>query len=196
MDFVSIQDKISFFEMAPMNELSNFLRQAMNYLLNIATSHYERLVWLRYYSQDVVFSLESLITLWYLVRKQATYAEVFYGFKRSVKTSTGIRPLRKLDIFFSLFFETILPYLKIKIEKYLESKVQTSRKHRILAKIVFLVSKMCQIIKFAYYFRYLIDSNFQFFKPYYHFFGFIIRRQNTFEKGQDMKKPLLWRMFS
>jgi hypothetical protein len=50
MDFTSTNDKISFFEMAPMSELSTFLRQAMTYLLNIATSHYENLVWMRYYT--------------------------------------------------------------------------------------------------------------------------------------------------
>ena len=69
--------------MAPMSELSTFLRQAMTYLLNIATSHYESLVWMRYYTKDVVFSIESLLNLWYLLRKKATYAEAFYGFTRS-----------------------------------------------------------------------------------------------------------------
>ena len=117
MDFTSTNDKISFFEMAPMSELSTFLRQAMTYLLNIATSHYESLVWMRYYTKDVVFSIESLLNLWYLLRKKATYAEAFYGFTRSKQGSgNGVKPFRKLDLLISLFFETLLPYLRIKLE--------------------------------------------------------------------------------
>ena len=103
--------------MAPMSELSTFLRQAMTYLLNIATSHYESLVWMRYYTKDVVFSIESLLNLWYLLRKKATYAEAFYGFTRSKQgSSNGVKPFRKLDLLISLFFETLLPYLRIKLE--------------------------------------------------------------------------------
>ena len=45
-------------------------------------------------------------------------------------------------------------------------------------------------------FRYLIDSSFAFYKPYYHWFGFLIRRQNGFERSQIAEQPLLKRLFS
>jgi hypothetical protein len=118
MDFISPKDRISFFEMAPMNELSSFLRNALTYLLNIATSHYESLVGLRYYTQDVVFSIETLLNLWYLLRKKATYAEAFYGFTRSKQSSGQLKPLSTFDLVICLFFETVLPYLKIKLEAF------------------------------------------------------------------------------
>ena len=58
MDYISQSGKISFYEMVPMTELQAFVRQALTYVLNIATSHYERLVPLRYYTGEIVFSVE------------------------------------------------------------------------------------------------------------------------------------------
>ena len=66
MDFVSSTGKISFFEMAPMNELQNFLRQALTYVLNIATTHNDRLVWMRYNVAEAVLSIELLLQSYYL----------------------------------------------------------------------------------------------------------------------------------
>jgi hypothetical protein len=64
-----------------------------------------------------VFSLESLLNFWYLLKKKATYAEAFYGFKRSKQRGGNeIKPLNKLDLSISLFFETVLPHLMIKLE--------------------------------------------------------------------------------
>ena len=59
-----------------------------------------------------------------------------------------------------------------------------------------MLSKVNSIMTFIYKFRYLVDSEFTFYKPYYHFFGYLIRRQNPYERGEDMKKPLLQRLFS
>ena len=129
MDFVSPKDKISFFEMAPMNELSSFLRNALTYLINIATSHYESLVWLRYYTHDSVFAIESLLNLWYLIKKRATYAEAFYGFTRSKQRDGQPVSLSKVDVIISLFFESVLPYLKSKLETYLNTQDRSSRKN-------------------------------------------------------------------
>ena len=58
MDFVSQSGKISFYEMVPMTELQSFARQALAYVYNIATSHYERLTPLRYYTDEAVFAFE------------------------------------------------------------------------------------------------------------------------------------------
>jgi len=101
-----------------MNELTNFIRQALLYLLNIATTHYDRLIPVRYYTAEVLLGSELALQYYYLSRKSATYAESFYNFKRSKLTSSGgIKPLnsRKRDIFLCLLFETILPYVKNKI---------------------------------------------------------------------------------
>ena len=104
--------------MVPMNELQTFARHAATYVCNIATSHYERLVPLRYHTDEVVFGLELCLQSFYLLRKQATYAEAFYNFKRSkVHQASGtLKPLSRLDILVSVFFETILPFIRIKLE--------------------------------------------------------------------------------
>ena len=83
MDFVTQSAKISFFEMVPMNELQNFARQAITYVLNVATSHYDRMIPLRYYTQEIVFVVEFGLQSFYLLKNQATYSEAFYNFKRS-----------------------------------------------------------------------------------------------------------------
>ena len=121
MDFVSQSGKISFWEMAPMTELQNFARQALSYVFNIATSHYERLIPFRYYTDEAVFAVEFCLQAFYLTRKQATYSEAFYSFKRSKVQSGTLAALGKLDILISLLFETILPYLKTKVAKHLAS---------------------------------------------------------------------------
>lgn len=69
MDFISQSGKISFYEMVPMNELQTFARHAATYVCNIATSHYERLVPLRYHTDEVVFGLELCLQSFYLLRK-------------------------------------------------------------------------------------------------------------------------------
>ena len=52
------------------------------------------------------------------------------------------------------------------------------------------------LLSFVYMFRYLIDSSFAFYKPYYHWFGYLIRRQNPYERNQIAEQPLLKRLFS
>lgn len=66
MDFVSQSGKISFYEMVPMTEMQNFARQALGYVLNIATSHYESLIPYRYYTEEAVFGLELALQSFYL----------------------------------------------------------------------------------------------------------------------------------
>ena len=73
MDFISTSGKISFFEMIPMEETNNFLKEALAYVLNIATSHYDSLIWLRYHVNDLVFAIELGLQSYYLGRKHATY---------------------------------------------------------------------------------------------------------------------------
>lgn len=53
--------RISYFEMAPMNELQKYFRQGLAYILNIYTSHYASLTKFRYFTEDIVCGLELLI---------------------------------------------------------------------------------------------------------------------------------------
>ena len=62
---------------------------------------------------------------------------------------------------------------------------------RRIRRVVELLSKVSSILNFIYKLRYLVDSEFTFYKPYYHCFGYLIRRQNAYERGEVMKKPML-----
>lgn len=172
----------------------------MTYVFNIATSHYECMVPLRYYTNEVVFAIEMALQSFYLTRRQATYAESFYSFKRSKITASGsIKPLSRIYIVISLFFETVLPYLRTKLEEILHrrhSEAPTQRK-KMLIKMLGLVSRLGKLLVFAYSFRYLITGNsFPYFKPYYQWFGIAIRRLNSFEQKQQLQQPVLSRMLS
>ena len=113
---VSQPNKLLFFEMLPMSEMQGLARQAATYVLNIATSHYESMVPLRYYTGDVVFAAELCLQTWYLARKKATFAESFYSCKRSRIRDGSIKSFTNVDVLISAFFEAILPFLRFKLE--------------------------------------------------------------------------------
>lgn len=76
-------ERVGFFEMVPMQELQISLRQALQYVVNIMVTHYDRLVPLRYHTREIVLAIEVFIQTFYLVKSKATYAEAFYNLKRS-----------------------------------------------------------------------------------------------------------------
>ena len=122
---------------------------------------------MRYHVAEAVVSIELLLQSYYLQKKSATYAEAFYSFKRSKKTLDGLGALSKLDIIVSLVFETLLPYLKNRFEKYLDESNSTSSRARILRAFGRSICKIANLLIFAYKFRFLVDENFSFFKPYF-----------------------------
>jgi hypothetical protein len=69
--------------MIPMNELQKYLRNGLLYLANVATGHYDLLIPYRYKTEEIVFVVELLIQGYFLKKRNATYGENFYGFKRS-----------------------------------------------------------------------------------------------------------------
>ena len=71
-----------------------------------------------------------------------------------------------------------------------------SKRLRWAVRVFNIVNKLTKLILFIYSFRYLISPSFAFYKPYYHSFGYLIRRLNSFEADQENKKPLIQRLFS
>ena len=47
--------------MTPMSDLQNHFRAGLLFLANIASEHYDRLTFLRYYTRDIVFAIEFLV---------------------------------------------------------------------------------------------------------------------------------------
>ena len=72
----------------------------------------------------------------------------------------------------SLFFETILPYIKSKVIKWINANKD---KYEKLTKVIEVVMYAAEFCLFGYQFRYMIDPNFRHFKPYLQLFGIIIR---------------------
>ena len=81
----------------------------------------------------------------------------------------------------SLVFETILPYVKNKVMKWVSANKERNER---LCKIIEVVVYASELSIFGYQFRYMIDPNFKHFKPYLQLFGIIIREQNQFEQQQ------------
>ena len=104
--------------------MQKYFRQGLAYLVNIYTSHYDSLIKFRYFTHEIVLLAELLIQSFYLIRKKATYSEYFFGFRRSVidPNTRSLKPLTKLHIVFSLFFEVVLPYLKHKVNQAFEEQ--------------------------------------------------------------------------
>ena len=61
-------DKVPFLLMVPMNEISKHIRNALTYVVNIATEHYDSLTEYRYHVREIVLVLELLLQAWYLKR--------------------------------------------------------------------------------------------------------------------------------
>ena len=125
--------KITFFLMIPMNELARCIRAGLLYITNVATDHYDSLVGFRYCTEEIVLAIELAIQAYYLRVNKATFVENFYVFKRSTfhfknisfKAKNGELKSKqvlinskftKLHMLVSLFFETVLPYIKSKLK--------------------------------------------------------------------------------
>ena len=84
------------------------------------------------------------------------------------KKITSPAAFKNYHVLVSLLFETALPFLKNKL-------------HNKGSKLVNLLISFGELSIFTFQFRYLVQANFKFFKPYFQFFGIIVRAQNQFE---------------
>lgn len=127
--------------------------------------------------------------LFYLLRKKATYSEYFFGFRRSVvdPQTKSLKPLTKLHVFLSIFFEVLLPYLKHKIQRLFD-EVEWLRQRPKLKKLFSLLCYAVEVSLFSYQFRYLVDPKQKYFKPYLRATSIMVRRQNQFEMRQENEK--------
>ena len=118
-----------------MNEIQGFFRNALGYVVNIATTHYDSLTGLRYYVNEVVFGIEFALQGLYLSRNQCTYGDAFYSFKRSKLNRAGKKvEFSRVDIAITLMFETVIPYIKQRLNKVLadmEMEVQENKRRGI-----------------------------------------------------------------
>ena len=86
-------------------------------------------------------------------------------------------------VLISLFFESILPYIKSKIEKWVAEDGDSAAK-----KVLSALVRVGEILIFIYQFKHLVDPKFVHFKPYLHFFRIAVRFYNGYEQKQVAKQ--------
>ena len=99
--------------------------------------------------------------------------------------------MTKVQILATLLFETVLPYLKEKIEQYLETVGSVKRR-----KVFEYLCRVCSLVEFIWQFRHLVDDEAKFYRPYLQFFRIAVRGLNQFEEKQRRKVDKKWYLFS
>ncbi|CAI2377318.1 unnamed protein product [Moneuplotes crassus] len=183
--------KISFFEMVASDSLSSYFEGGFKYIYQVFTNHYDRLVPISYYSDEAYFIFDMLLQSYYLHKNSSSYAENFFSFTRSAVSFTNNR-LKQYSTkhkVITLFFEVILPYLRLKVHKwYLSKKGDANFQYKKYLKIIPLTNGLYAFIDFLYKLKYLLQQDFKFFKPYLHLCNFLIRRKNMFELRTEEEK--------
>jgi hypothetical protein len=106
MDTRVLQTKVHFFEHVSIEKFSEskknlnskiipflffnwfrYLNSALQYVTNILFDRIPELVRIRYWQDEIIFSIDNLLQIWYLKKYGATYAEYYYGYKREINGS-------------------------------------------------------------------------------------------------------------
>ncbi|RHZ59980.1 hypothetical protein Glove_360g37 [Diversispora epigaea] len=122
----------SLFELIAQEKLREMIRPALRYILSVYAQRYPRYLLRIVNRYDELYTIMMLfIEKHYLKEWSASFAENFYGLKRSrllkIKLNLPeavpdkeLRQLRDKDIWSSLFFLVGLPYIKIKLDDLYE----------------------------------------------------------------------------
>ncbi|XP_013383201.1 peroxisome assembly protein 12 [Lingula anatina] len=115
-------DKPSIFEVLAQENLMSALRPALIYSARIlAENNPGQLAWLHQYCDEIYLGLQLLVEQYHLKRYSASFAENFYGLKRTVLRETKEKfRLPGKEKWKSLFFLAILPYMKLKLDALYE----------------------------------------------------------------------------
>ena len=129
MDSRVLQTKVHFFEHVSIEKFSEYnknikdlhyrlfcfryLNSALQYVTNILFDRVPDLVRFRYWQDEIIFSIDNLLQIWYLKKYGATYAEHYYGYKREFNGS----------IFPVLLVTCVKRYIRKKIEQVREKMI-------------------------------------------------------------------------
>jgi hypothetical protein len=85
------------------------MRSGVGYMINSFSNASDRLIWLRYWTSELVLAFDFITKFYYLSKHKATYSEYFYGFER---LSSKLNPLKSAALL------AIYPYIRSKMAQY------------------------------------------------------------------------------
>jgi peroxin-12 len=192
MDLAGLTPKISFFEMVASDSLYSYFEGGFKYIYSVVTGHYDSLTPIRYYADEAYLIFDLLLESYYLYKHNSLYSENFFSFTRSAMsfTDNSLKTFSGKHKILVLIYEVILPYLRLKLNKWHQEKKQNPVNLPFDRKYLPLIPLMnggYTFIDFLYKLKFLVQGDFKFFRPYLHFWNFLIRRKNIFELQREEK---------
>ncbi|CAH2222517.1 peroxisome assembly 12 [Pelobates cultripes] len=113
-------DRPSIFEVVAQESLMAAVRPALHHVVKVlAESNPARYGTLWRWFDELYTLLDLLLQQHYLSWARASFSENFYGLKRMTEGSkSGLRPLRRKEYWKSLLLLVLVPYLRMKLEKF------------------------------------------------------------------------------
>ena len=190
MDLVSSVSKISYFEMEACESLYTYFQGGFKYVYSVITGHYDRLVAYQYYADEAYLFFDLWLQSYYLYKYNCLYSENFFSFTRSsiVQKERRLRKFFTNDKIVTLVCEVVIPYLRLKVQKWYQEKQRDPSNlpfDKKYLKIIPLLNAGFETICFIFRLNYLLQPKFGYFKPYLYLCNFLIRRKNVFETKWD-----------
>lgn len=106
---VELEPKLHFFEHYSLQQMDEYLRNAIHYTLEILCDRNPLFVRFRYHVTEIGYLLELLMHSSFIIKKNASFSEYFYSYTRNEITAK-----RKILSILGLLLH---PYLQTKIKK-------------------------------------------------------------------------------
>ena len=176
--------------MVAWDSLYSYFEGGFKYIFTVISGHYETLTPIRYYSDEAYLAFDLLLESYYLYKHNWLYSENFFSFTRSAlsKDENKLVKFSGKHKTLVLLYEVVLPYLRLKLHKWYQAKQQDSTDlpfDKKYLKLIPILNGSYAFIDFLYKLKFLVQKDFRYFKPYLHFWNFLIRRKNTFEVKQE-----------
>lgn len=190
MDLAGTSQKISFFEMVAWDSLYSYFEGGFKYVYSVLTSHYDSLAAYQYYTDEAFLIFDLWLEYYYLHKNNWLYSENFFSFTRSAISMNNSR-LKKFSNkhkVLALLYEVVLPYLRLKLHKWYQDKKNNPANLAFDKKwlgVIPALNATYSFVDFMYKLKFLVQKDFRFFKPYLHFWSFLIRRKNMFELKRE-----------
>eukprot|EP01130_Rhizamoeba_saxonica_P018822 TRINITY_DN9562_c0_g1_i1.p1 TRINITY_DN9562_c0_g1~~TRINITY_DN9562_c0_g1_i1.p1 ORF type:complete len:350 (+),score=38.45 TRINITY_DN9562_c0_g1_i1:126-1052(+) len=171
----------------------------MEYVLEVLGQRNERFNAAIEYSNEIFYLLVFILERHYLKHYDGSFAENFYGLKRSIVTRDGKNgpPLQRRNKLICLFFLVFIPYIRSKfdamfIKKFRQRYGNTSEEEMSLKEILFKriypwIIAIYEGSFFVYQLLYMYQYT-KYFTPFLHLQGLIVERISMHDMVRQQKK--------
>eukprot|EP00039_Didymoeca_costata_P027060 m.17318 g.17318 ORF g.17318 m.17318 type:complete len:331 (+) comp5983_c0_seq1:320-1312(+) len=175
--------KPSFFELIAMDALRKGIYPALQYCMLVLTQHYPDIVGSTIkYTDEIYFILHGLLQNHYLRAEGASFAESFYGLKRSLISKDGDSSvgMSRYQRWSSFLFLVVFPYVDEKAQKFrnhLQSQVNRTLHwtEKLFVKALPITRAICAGVNLLYQALYLLEL-IEPCSPWLHLLGLKIQR--------------------